>query len=297
MSDNDYSPFDAPVKEPSTLKSETSGGIKMEKITDAELDGGKKDIPGDAPTFEIPKFDEIPNSDFGAGDPFAPGSGNGNNGGGKSGSGSGNGGGGNSDGGTKLDSGFAKEFSEYTAKWLIDMFFRLLIKAFVSYAKIDRTEVLKAINEGSIDAEFLKYVDQANDDVERKIYVTEDEKKFVIEPLKYFLEVKKVQLKPEYMFFVGLVMVGGGLFLRAQECKNSSKEILDQIIKESQKRQEEKREMAEKEKRSNPYERTESFYNPGGGVTNEQPINFNTPKNTGVEIVEAEEIDNDDNAS
>jgi hypothetical protein len=292
MSDNDYSPFDAPVKELNTLKNETSGGIKMEKITDAELDG-KKDVPGDAPTFEIPKFDEIPTADFGTGDPFAPGSGGGNNGGK---TGGGNGGGGNSDGGTKLDSGFAKEFSEYTAKWLIDMFFRLLIKAFVSYAKIDRSEVVKAINEGSVDPEFLKFVDQANDEVDKKLYVTEDEKKFVIEPLKYFLEVKKVQLKPEWMFGLGVVMVGGSLAIRAFELKKTNKEILDQIVKESQKRRDEKREMDEKERRSNPYEeRTESFYNPGG---KEQAVNFTKPtQNMGVEIVEAEEIDNDDNAS
>jgi hypothetical protein len=301
MSDNDYSPFDAPVKEPNTLN-QTSGGIKMEKITDAELDGkkgGGGDIPGDAPTFEIPKFDEIPNADLGTGDPFAPGSSSGGFGvgGNKSGSGGGNGGGGN-DGGTKIDNGFAKEFSEYTAKWLVDLFFRLLVKAFVSYAKIDRAEVVKAINDGDIDAEFLRYIDQANDEVEKKIYVSEDEKKFVIEPLKYFLEVKKVQLKPEWMFGLGVVMVAGSLGIRAFELKKTNKEILDQVIKESNKRREEDRERRERERKSNPYERQESFYNPGtSNVEKEPAVNFTNPSSGGVEIVEVEEVYNDDNAS
>src|SRR5258708_104186 len=114
--DQQFSPFDAPMREPNKPKPvETSGGIPLEKITDAELDG-KRDIPKDAPTFEIPKFDEVPNMPGGmpAGDPFAPGSGNSGMGGGKgTGSGSGN----QAGDGTKVDSGFAKEFSEYTAKW------------------------------------------------------------------------------------------------------------------------------------------------------------------------------------
>lgn len=303
---SEYSPFDAPVKTPSTIKTETSGGIKMEPITDAELDGKKDtDIPKDAPTFEIPKFDEVPNAElgggggFGGGDPLAPGAG-GSGGGGK---GPGSSGGGTAGDGTKVDGGFAKEFSEYTAKWLVDIFFRLLIAGFQQYAKIDKAEILKAVNDGFIDPRFIKFVDEANSNVEKSINVSEEEKKFVIEPLKYFLEVKKIQLKPEWMFITGLLMVGGGLFIRAMDVKNENKAMLDKIIKESQKiREDAARGSAEdryrnRERDPNFNENIQDFNqpNPGG---NERPINFTQPPNNGgVEVVEAEEVDNDDNAS
>ena len=297
MVDSDYSPFDAPVKSTEQkIKAETSGGIKMEQITDNELDGKRDiDVPKDAPTFEIPKFDEIPDSTFGgAGDPFAPGSSSGG-GGGKSPS---SGGSGNASDGTKVDNGFAKEFSEYTAKWLVDIFFRLLIAGFTQYAKIDKVEVLKAVNDGFIDSRFLKFVDEANDNVDKSINVTDDEKKFVIEPLKYFLEVKKIQLKPEWMFITGLLMVGGGLFIKAMDVKNQNKAMLDQIIKESAKIREDKVTGSDgHRKRGEPTfnENVENFSQPGGSG----PVNFTSPlrKEGGVEIVDVEVVDNDDNAS
>lgn len=295
VDEHEYSPFDAPVKEPVTLKKqETSGGVKMEQITEAELGGGnsntaKIDEPLDAPTFEIPTFDEIPQN--GSGDPFAPGSSNSQSS--SSGGGGGKGGGGNtSSEGTKVDNGFAKEFSEYSAKWLVDIFFRLLIAGFVQYAKIDKIEVIKAVNEGQIDGSFLKFIDEANDNVTKTINVTDDEKKFVIEPLKYFLEVKKVQLKPEWMFITGLLMVGGGLFIKAQDVKNENKALLDKIIRESQKIREENAANANSRRRQEPYfhENVESF---------NRPVDFSTPpKNEGgIEVVHAEAVDNDNNAS
>ena len=298
VDDSEYSPFDAPVKEPATLKKqETSGGVKMEQITEAELSGGGKKIdePLDAPTFEIPTFDEIPpagggGGGFGAGDPFAPGSANDTSSGGGN---KGGGGGGNSSSeGTKVDNGFAKEFSEYSAKWLVDIFFKLLIAGFVQYAKIDKIEVIKAVNEGQIDGSFLKFVDEANDNVTKSINVTDDEKKFVIEPLKYFLEVKKVQLKPEWMFITGLLMVGGGLFIKAQDVKNENKALLDKIIRESQRIREENAASGNaNRRRSEPSfnENVESF---------SRPVDFSTPPRTegGIEVVEAVEVDNDNNA-
>lgn len=295
--DFEYSPFDAPVKDPHKIKSETSGGVKMEEISDFELDGKKIDVPGDAPTFEIPKFDEIPNANLGGGgDPFAPGSGN--SGGGKS-PGSGNSGG----DGTKVENGFAKEFSEYTAKWLVDIFFRLLIAGLCQYAKIDKAEVQKAVTDGFIDGKFLKFVDTANDNVDKSINVTDDEKKFVIEPLKYFLEVKKVQLKPEWMFITGILMVGGGLAIKAFDIKKQNKAMLDQMIKESAKDREEARANAErygtgkKGQETQFNENVANFNQPNAGG-NEGPLNFTQPlrKEGGVEIVDVEEIDNDDNA-
>jgi hypothetical protein len=299
MENTEYSPFDAPVKEPKTIKTETSGGIKMEPITDAELDGKKADIPKDAPTFEIPRFDEIPNAEFGkggfgAGDPMAPGAGPGNGG-------SGTGGGGNKTESSTVDSGFAKEFSEYTAKWLVDIFFRLLIAGFQQYAKIDKVEIIKAVDDGYIDARFLKFVDEANENVEKSINVTDDEKKFVIEPLKYFLEVKKIQLKPEWMFITGLLMVGGGMFIKAMDIKNQNKAMLDKIIKESAAIREQER-MSKSESNYNKRntepnfaENVENFVPPVNNSSNNS--NFTSPKSSGgVEIVDVEELDNDDNA-
>jgi hypothetical protein len=306
VENNTFSPFEAPVKEPKLNKTETSGGIRMEPITDAELDGKPADVPKDAPTFQIPKFDEIPNAPlggggFGAGDPMAPGASNSGGGGGGNGPGSNN----TAADGTKVDSGFAKEFSEYTAKWLVDIFFRLLIAGFQQYAKIDKVEIIKAVDDGFIDKRFLNFVDEANSNVEKSISVSDDEKKFVIEPLKYFLEVKKIQLKPEWMFVTGLLMVGGGLFIKAMDIKNQNKAMLDKIIKESAKIREEARtgtaESKFQKRNQEPtfHENVENFVPPVNNAPNNFSNNFNTDptpkKDGGIEVVDAEVIDNDDN--
>jgi hypothetical protein len=291
---SDFSPFDAPVKEPHSGKTDPSG-IKMEKITDAELDGkkgGSFDAPKDAPVFEIPQFDEIPEGKFSGGfngDPFAPG---GDNGGGNKNT---NNGGGNGES-TKVDSAFAKEFSDYTAKWLVDIFFRLVLAAFRKFAQIDKSEIVKAIEQGFIDERFLKFIDEANDNVEKSINVTEDEKKFVIEPLKYFLEVKKVQLKPEWMFLVGLLMVTGGLFIKAMDIKKDNKALIDKIIKESADIKSQKKGDTSKadedfnRKRNDDYGNVETF-------TDKPKNDFSftpPPSEPNIEVVDAEIIPNDE---
>lgn len=299
---SEYSPFDAPVKEPKTLRPETSGGMKMEEITDAELDGKKADTqPTDAPAFEIPKFDEIPNmpggGGFGQGDPNAPGSAG-------SGPAPGSAGGGSSTAGdgTKVEPGFMKDFSDFSAKWLVDIFFRLLVNALRQFAKIDKAEVTTAINQGFIDPRFLSYVDEANDKADKKIYVTDDEKKFVIEPLKYFLEVKKIQLKPEWMFITGLLFVGGSVAMRAWDLKQQNKELLDHMIKESAKWREQDRVKNSQGGngnggRSGPgfYENVENFTpnGPSGGGAYAPPPPPSSDSN--IEVVETEVVDNDDN--
>lgn len=221
----EFSPFDAPVKDVKP----NSGGVKIEQITDAELDGKKTDIPKDAPEFVIPDFDSIPNAETGSKgpDPFAPGSADDpfTPPGGKGGSGG--------SGGTNIDPGFQKEFTEYTAKFLIDIFFRLLVAGLCQFAKIDRKEILVAIDEGHIDPKFLQFVDEANVNVEREISVSEDEKRFIIEPLKYFMEVKKVQLSPGTMVGLAFLMVTAKMGIKAWEVKQQNKAILDRIIKES----------------------------------------------------------------
>ena len=243
VDDMSFSPFDAPVKEPNTAK--TSDGIKIEQISDAELGGKpggevpkpKGDSPNDVPEFKIPNFDDVPEGNFGSpstqnpfsDDPMMGGGGNG-------------GGGSSSTSSAEIPDGFAKEFSEYTAKWLVDIFFRLLITAVKQYAKIDKSEILNAVNQGLIDARFVKFIDDANENVDKNIKVTDDEKAFVIEPLKYFIQVKKVQLKPEWMFVTSLLMVSGNLVIQAIDLKKQNKQLIDQIINESQKIREEKAE-------------------------------------------------------
>lgn len=299
INESEYSPFDAPVRELKTLKPETSGGIKMEQIPESEVSGEQKpDIPTDAPTFEIPTFAEIPSSNsgenpgFGQGDPNAPGSSSATSSSGGGGNNAGTGGpktGGGSSEETKVDPAFAREFSEYTAKWLIDIFFKLVIGAFVQYAKINTVEVKKAINEGSIDPFFSKFIEDANYKVERDLKVSEDEKKFVIEPLKYFLEVKKVQLKPEWMFLTSLAMVTGSIAIKAHGIKTENKVMLDKIIKESQERR--AAGQTNSDKRTPEYrEETRDF----------SSVEFNQPvKDSNIQIIpddQIEHINNDDNA-
>lgn len=92
-------------------------------------------------------------------------------------------------------------------------------------------------------------------------------------------------------------MVGGGLFIKAQDAKNENKALLDKIIRESQRIREEnaRNPNSGQRRQQDPYfnENVESF--------NSRPVDFsNPPKNEGgvhiVESVEAEEVDNDNNA-
>ncbi len=227
----EFSPFEAPVKD---VKSPAnSAGMKMEEITDQDLDGTKNTAPNDAPEFVIPdNLDSIPNAErMGPrADPNAPGTAEATGAGTNS---TGAQGGGGSGGTTKMDDGFRREFGEYTAKWLIDMFFRLVLLAVRTYAKIDRSEIMLAIDQGHIDNRFLAYVDEANKNVETKLDVSETEKKFVIEPLKYFIEVKNIQMSPAFMVAGSLLMVIVTLAIRAYDVKKENKRILDRIIKES----------------------------------------------------------------
>src|SRR5690242_10022737 len=131
-----FSPFDAPKKEVQNPTTDNDG-VKLERVDDTYLDGNKGQVPPpqgsgnpsqpftqpipegpkDAPEFTIPKFDQVPNSEIPNITDQPPGSGN---------SGSGNKGTGSGDG-TKVEPEFAKEFGEFAAKWIVDIYFRFLI--------------------------------------------------------------------------------------------------------------------------------------------------------------------------
>lgn len=291
----EFSPFDAPVKD---VKPNTGGGgVKMEQITDAELDGGKSNVPKDAPEFVIPDFDQIPNAEMPGGgkspDPFAPGSADdpftppGAKGGSQG------------SGGVNMDSQFQKEFTEYTAKFLIDIFFRLLVAGLCQFAKIDRKEILIAIDEGHIDSKFLQFVDEANVNVEREINVTEDEKRFIIEPLKYFMETKKVQLSPGTMVGLAFLMVTAKMGIKAWEVKQQNKAILDRIIKESAELKNAAREGRSSNRwsgrQSDPEVANFSTVSPETETFTVEPDKNPSSDDEIVEITNVEEMPNDDN--
>ena len=221
-------------------------------------------------------------------DPNAPGTGD-NTGQNNSSSGGG-------DNTTKLDDGFKKEFTDYTAKWMIDIFFRLVLLAVRTYAKIDRSEIMLAIDQGHIHSKFLEYVDQTNKSVDDKLDVTETEKKFVIEPLRYFLEVKNIQMSPGAMVGISLGMVIISLGIRAHEAKKENKRILDRIIKESA---EIRKEARRNYRNNNSYEppETVSFSEtpvsePTFTVVPDPPVEEPAVTVVPVESVDAEEIPN-----
>lgn len=230
-SDN-FSPFDQPKKEARVPGMTDNTGMKIERINDSDLDGANKanpapgstpfdDTPKDAPVFEIPTFDKVPNAEI---PPAAGGGGGSSSGGGGSSTGQGS---------TKMDPDFAKGLSEFTAKWLVDMYFKLLILGLGKWVKLDKSEIMAEVKAGNIDEKFIKYVDQCNKSVDTNLTVSEDEKKFIIEPLKYYLEVKKVNIKPEYMFLGGLLMISAKVGMKANDIRKENKEILEKIIAES----------------------------------------------------------------
>jgi hypothetical protein len=234
-----FSPFDAPIKD-----SKKPGGsdVKMEEISEAEVTGqnqqdggevageqGDGNPPGeqpppppqDAPAFQPPNFNDVPGMQ-----PPQPGGGD-NPISDEPTSGS------KKDESTKVPEGFSEEFSNYTAKWLVDVYFQLFLGAIRNYCKIDKTEVMRAVNKGIIHPKFVKHIENINKKVDENLIVTEEEKEFVIGPLEQFIVMKKIQVKPEYLMLGSLIMVSGTIFLRAQELKEQNTIILDTILKES----------------------------------------------------------------
>lgn len=321
----EFSPFDAPVKDTGVKPRPQvdNNGLKIEQITDAELDGKQPgqnpfgptnpnqpnqgggfgfgggagtnlDMPKDAPEFIIPNYDEIPTGGFGnPTDPKIPGSG----GGGAGGGGTNNPGAGTQNGNAniKVDDNFSKEWAEYTAKWLIDIFFTLLVMGLQRFAMIDRSEFIGAVNSGLIDKKYLRYMEEANENTKSKIFVTDDEKAMVVEPLKKMMEVKKISVKPEYMVFGSLAMVGISVGMRAMDIKKANTELLDRMIRESA---EDRAANAGRGKRSsnnpnryedNPEEQsfTEEHASPGFTVVKGEGTNED------VLIPETEEVPND----
>lgn len=240
-----FSPFNAPVVDKKGPGGSVPDGVKMEEISEAEATGQQEEIqsggeggtiddgtppggnpgaapppppppPMDAPVFTPPNFGDVPNADIPpADDPLSsddPGG---------------------SGGTTKVPDGFGKEFADYTAQWLVDIFFRIFLQAVRTYCKIDRTEVLRAINQGLIHPKFLGFIDKLNKKADVEIDVTDEEKKFIIEPLKQFIVIKKIEVKPEWMMLGSLVMVAGSIAMRAHDLKNQNAELLQQLLKES----------------------------------------------------------------
>ena len=215
--DSQFSPFDAPLR-----GSKKVVDVPYEEIVDAPpaSPGGStfssEPPPTDAPTFEVPNYDDVPTADMGDFGGFDEG--------------------GATD--TKDETiappdGFNKEFSEYTAKWLVDIYFRLFLTGVKEYAKIDRREVVNAVHSGLIDERFLKFVDEANANVDNELSISDEEKEFIIEPLQFLLDQKKIQFKPEYMVLASLVIVSGSIFMNAQDIKTQNAMVIDKIVEES----------------------------------------------------------------
>ena len=215
--DSQFSPFDAPLR-----GSKKIVDVPYEEIHDTPPvtpPGGStfssEPTPTDAPPFEVPNYDDVPTADMGdfGGGLDEPSS---------------------TDGDTIAPpDGFNKEFSEYTAKWLVDIYFRLFLTGVKEYAKIDRREIIKAIHDGLIDERFLRFVDEANDNVENELNISDEEKDFIVEPLQFLLDQKKIQFKPEYMVLASLVIVSGSVFMNAQDIKNQNAMVIDKIVEES----------------------------------------------------------------
>lgn len=220
----EFSPFNAPVQ--GSKKVPEVENVSFEEISESEVTGEPPPIqeppPQDAPEFNIPEYDDVPEMEGDFGGDFEE---QVDDSSGDSSSASGE--------GTEVPEEFSKEFAEYTAKWFVDIYFKLFIAGIKEYAKIDRTEVMKAINQGIIHPSYLRFVDEANENVDSNVHVSEDEKEFITEPLKYLLEVKKFQMKPEYMVLTSLAIVSGSIFMNAQDLKKQNRELLDRMIQET----------------------------------------------------------------
>ena len=167
------------------------------------------------------------------------------------------------------------------------------------FAKIDRKEILIAIDEGHIDPKFLQFVDEANVNVEREISVSEDEKRFIIEPLKYFMEVKKVQLSPGTMVGLAFLMVTAKMGIKAWEVKQQNKAILDRIIKESAELKNAAREGRRNDQWSNKAASDPEVANFSTVSSDADTFTVEPDKKSStddeIEMVQAEELPSDDN--
>lgn len=264
-----FSPFDSPVTD--TKKQD----IKIEKIEEAEIMGEststtQKETPKDAPEFNPPDFDSVDDggdfADFsdGGGIPGEKGSG----------------------GETEeveVPSGFSKEFTDYSAKWLVDIYFKLFIGGLKAYCKIDKSEIQRGINSGLIHPKFVKYVDDANDKIDNGIDVSEQEKDFIIEPLKFYMESKKIQMKPEYMVLGSFIMVSAGLFMSAMDMRKQNQLIVEQIIMESEKIRSEERAKTQAQEQARMFREQQQRQQQRGNADEPIDIESFTAKNMGEE--------------
>jgi hypothetical protein len=135
----------------------------------------------------------------------------------------------------EADTGMTDEFAQFTAKWLVDVYSQTFCMFLKNYSKIDKKTVYEAILSGHLDERFLKHIETANAKVDKEITFTEEQKKFIVEPLTRFVKVNKVKVPSGLQLLIGLGVVSGAVFMTANDLRKDNEYLLNRIIQESQK--------------------------------------------------------------
>lgn len=137
------------------------------------------------------------------------------------------------------ETGMTDEFSDHTAKWLVDVYAQTFCMFMRNYAKIDKKTVYEAILAGYLDERFLDLIEDENAKVDSRIKMTDEQKKFIISPMKNFVQVNKIKVPTGLQIIIGLGVVSGTIFMSANDLRKSNEFLLQKIMQESQRIREE----------------------------------------------------------
>ena len=132
--------------------------------------------------------------------------------------------------------GVSEKVNLSTAKWLLDMYADIYCMFLRNYAQIDKKHVYEAILNGYLNEQYLKIIDEANKKADTAITITDEQKKFILEPLQEFITIHKIKIPPGIRVIIGLIAVSLSVFIVANEIRKDNEFMLKNIILQSQKK-------------------------------------------------------------
>lgn len=137
---------------------------------------------------------------------------------------------------TENNTGMTNEFAMFTAKWLVNVYSNTLTMWLKEWAKIDKKAIYEAVLNGHLDEKYLDVVDKENKKVEEKLVFSEEQKKFIVEPLTQFVKINNVQVPSGLQVIIGLAVVSGSVFMQANTIRKDNQYVLQRILRETQMR-------------------------------------------------------------
>ena len=124
--------------------------------------------------------------------------------------------------------------ADYTAKWLVDIFCNVLTLILTQYAKIDKKLITQAIFEGYLDAKHLKMIDDQNRNNEKRLAISDTDKKMILSPVDSLVKSKGISVPPSLQILLSVGIITTKQFFIAKDIKEVNETVLRQILAEIQ---------------------------------------------------------------